>query len=475
MINIISKIKNLPNGVKASAAFFISSVVSMGISYITTPIFTRLLSPDEYGQFSVFSTWVNIFGIFAMFNLSASVFNIGMLDYPEKRDEYSYSMLILSNICTICFFVILLSVYPLIKTWVGLDLPLIILIGVLFLVQPAYNFWTARQRYELRYKWTLFWSILVAFISPVIAIICVFTFNDNKLYARIFGSNITLIVIYFGFYLFLTYKGNFHVKTKYWKSAILFNLPLLPHYLSGYLLGSSDKLMISNLIGDSKTAYYSVAYTVSSVVMIIWNAANASLVPYTYEKCEKKDYKSISTISMIILTVFGATCVAVIMFAPEVVAMVAAPEYKEAIYAIPPIVGGVFFQIHFGIYANILFYYKKPKYVTVATVVSTVLNFILNYIFIKRFGYIAAGYTTLICYLVQAILDYIVMRKIVGESIYNMKYLGGLSLMIIIVSLVSNFLYSYVIVRYIILTVILLLGAVFRKRIVRIFKIIKAR
>ena len=153
--------------------------------------------------------------------------------------------------------------------------------------------------------------------------------------------------------------------------------------------------------------------------------------------------------------------------------MVAAPDYKEAIYAIPPIVGGVFFQIHFGIYANILFYYKKPKYVTVATVFSTVLNLILNYIFIKQFGYIAAGYTTLVCYLVQAILDYIVMKKIVGESIYNMKYLGGLSLMIIIVSLVSNFIYSYVIVRYIILTEILLAGVVFRKKIVRIFKTMK--
>lgn len=65
------------------------------------------------------------------------------------------------------------------------------------------------------------------------------------------------------------------------------------------------------------------------------------------------------------------------------------------------------------------------------------------------------------------------MRKIVGESIYNMKYLGGLSLMIIIVSLVSNFIYSYVIARYLILMVILLAGVVFRKRIVRIFKIMK--
>ena len=242
-MKIKAHIKYIPQGVKASVAFFTASVVTMGISYITTPLFTRLLTADEYGQVSIFFTWVSIFGILAMFNLSAGVFNNGMLDYPDKRDEYSFSMLILSNIITLGFFCILIVTYPLIKSWIGLDFPLILLMGGLFLFQPAYNFWISRQRYELKYKLTFMWSVISAILSPIVAIICILFSSDNRLYARIFGAEIPLILIYIGFYLYLTIKGDFKVQTKYWKGALLFNLPLLPHYLSMYILGGSDKLM----------------------------------------------------------------------------------------------------------------------------------------------------------------------------------------------------------------------------------------
>ena len=50
-----------------------------------------------------------------------------------------------------------------------------------------------------------------------------------------------------------------------------------------YLLSSSDRIMISNLVNDSATAYYTVAYSVASIALIIWNAVNSSLVPFTYE------------------------------------------------------------------------------------------------------------------------------------------------------------------------------------------------
>ena len=71
MSNIIGK------GVKASLAFFIANVITSGISYITTPIYTRMLTTDEFGAVSVFLTWLNLFGIIAMFFFHFVV-NIGM-------------------------------------------------------------------------------------------------------------------------------------------------------------------------------------------------------------------------------------------------------------------------------------------------------------------------------------------------------------------------------------------------------------
>lgn len=469
------RFKDFPVGIKASIAFFFSRVITSGIAYITTPIYTRLLTPEEVGQTSIFLTWLQIFGIIAMFSLSYGVFNNGMIDYPEKRDEYSFSMLIFSNVITLCFTGILLCVYPFCKGIFRMGLPLIFLMCVLFLFQPAYSFWTARQRYELKYKYVVMWTILTAVISPLVSVLCIIILDENKLYARIFGAEIPLLIIYVGFYIYLTIKSKCKINTSYWKTAFLFNLPLIPHYLSSYLLGSMDKLMISWLINDEATAYYSVAYSVAMVATIVWTSINSSLIPFTYECCKKKDYSAVSRVTLSVLVVFTMLCIVMIMLAPELVAIMATSDYMEAIYAIPPIVGGVFFQMQYYIYANVLYYYKKPKYVMYASVTATLLNVILNGIFIPKYGYIAAGYTTLVCYLAQAGMDYFAFKKIVKESVYNMKAIGAMALGVTIVAVFSNFLYEWIVVRYCIIFLLMVLGFVFRKRIIKLFFDLKRR
>ncbi len=473
MGGLLKKIRNLPAGVKASVAFFFASVITSGIAYIVTPIYTRLLSPEEYGKTSVFLTWVQIFGIVAMFCLHYGVFNNGMLDYKEKRDDFSFSMLILSNIITLIFSTVLIALYPFIKSFIDMDFGLVLLMCLLFLFQPAYNFWLARQRYELKYKSTVIWVVVCAVASPLIAVVCILLFNNSRLYARLFGAELTLIFIYVLFYFYLGYKNKFRVNTAYWKSALLFNLPLIPHYLSTYLLGNSNKLMISQLVSDTAAAYYSVAHSVSIVATIVWNAANSSLVPFTYENCQKKNYKAISAVVMPILTAFAAVCVLVIMMAPEVISIMATPEYREAIYVVPPLVGGVFFQMQYFLYANVVYYFKKPKYVMFASITTVCVNLVLNYFLITAFGYIAAGYTTLICYLLQAAIDYFAMKKVAGNRVYDMKYIGILSLIIIVVSLVSNLLYNLIILRYLIVAALFVICIIKRNEIIDMFKNMK--
>lgn len=467
---MFEKIKKLPEGVKASFGYFFASVVTSGISYITTPIFTRILTPEVYGQSSVFFTWLQIFGIIAMFSLQAGVFNNGMLEYPEDRDGYSYSMLVLSNIITLVFFAVLFALYPHINEIIDMDIPLLFLMMFVFLTQPAYNFWTSRQRYEYKYKKTVLVTIIAAVVSPVISIICILLFN-NKLYSRLFGAEVSLIFIYSAFYIYILKHSNGKPNRKYWKEALLFNLPLIPHYLSAYLLGSSDKIMIANLAGNTQAAYYSVAHSIAMVVTIIWSAANASLVPFTYEKCKAKDYKAISRTTLPILFLFAVACIVIILIAPELLLFMASEEYQQAVYVIPPIIGGVFFQVQYYMYANVLYYKKKTTFVMVASVLSAVLNIFLNYLLIPKFGFVAAGYTTIVSYGVQALIDYCAMRKTINNSVYNMKYVICLSVLVVAISIVGNLSYSFVVLRYGILACIMMLAVVFRKRIINVMHI----
>ncbi|MDO5435583.1 MAG: oligosaccharide flippase family protein [Clostridia bacterium] len=475
-MKLLEKWRGLSAGVKASAAYFFAGVISLGMGYITTPVFTNMLSPEEFGQASAFLTWVQVLGIIAMFCLSYGVFNNGMVEHPEDRNGYTYSMLILSNLITLVFSAVLLLLYPVLKDLLKMDLRLVLLMCGLFLVQPAFNLWQTWQRYEYRYKAVIFFSLLLAVAAPVVSIIAVCAAPEGeRLYPRLFGMELTMIAIYAGFHLYLGIRNRFRVKTEYWKAAILFNLPLIPHYLSTYLLSSSDKLMIEHLVGDTAVAYYSVAHTTAAVVLVVWTAVNSSLLPYTYEKCKTEDFSAIDRFTRPILLLFGLCCTALILFAPEVVRIVSNEHYMEAVNVIPPIIGGLFFQVQYYIYANILYYYKKPAGVMAGSVTATVLNLVLNYVFIRKYGYAAAGYTTLISYIVQAVIDYIVMRRAVGRDIYNMKQILCMSAVMIVISLTGGLLYGMPAVRYGILLAMIVSAVVLRKRIAGIIRAVRKK
>lgn len=471
MVRLYRKIITLPNAAKASIAFFVSNLFSKGVSYIVTPIYTRMLSADEYGQVSVFLTWVQILGILATFCLSYGVFNNGMVDYPTERDEYSFSMLIFSNVITIAFAGVLLCCYPFVKEIIRFDIVYVILMCVLFFFQPAYNFWAARQRYELKYKALMFWSILISVLSPMTAILfIIISPHSNRLFARIFGAESTLIAIYAIFYVWLGINNNFKVSTKYWKEAFMFNLPLIPHYLSTHLLGSLDRIMISDIVGDSQTAYYSVAASVAALSTIMWQAVNCSLIPYTYEKCKEKDYRSIDKITYPILMIFAISLVFIIMFAPEIIRIMATEEYMEAIYVVPPIVSAVFFQALYHVFGNIVYYYKKPIYVMIGSVTAIFSNVVLNYFCINKFGYLAAGYTTLASFIIQAAIDYRAIKITVGNSVYNSKHIVIISIFVIGASILSNVFYCIALVRYSIIIIMLLTAFIMRKKIQQVVR-----
>ena len=181
-----------------------------------------------------------------------------------------------------------------------------------------------------------------------------------------------------------------------------------------------------------------------------------------YKNCESKTYRNISNLCIPILALVAVGCSLVILFAPEIIRIMAPGEYYEAIYVVPPIIVGCFFQVHFSLYANIAYYYKKQKIVMVSSITAAALNFVLNYLLIPRYGYIAAGYTTMFSYIVQAVIDYVAMYQGTKHPVYNMRLVILISAGLIIVMGIAMQIYDYWYVRYGLMAVIL--AIVFAKK-----------
>ena len=108
MKTLIQKWRQMPASAKSSIAFVLSSFVLKGISFLTTPIFTRLMDQTQYGIIAEYNSWLSIIDVFALLGLtSAGVFNVGLNDYRDSRDQYISSVLTLCNLTTIGVFGIL--------------------------------------------------------------------------------------------------------------------------------------------------------------------------------------------------------------------------------------------------------------------------------------------------------------------------------------------------------------------------------
>ena len=76
MNKLLDKYKKIPAPVKAGLWFFICTVLQKGIVFLTVPIFTRLLTTEQYGLLTVYQSWMAIISVFTTLNLSAGVFKL---------------------------------------------------------------------------------------------------------------------------------------------------------------------------------------------------------------------------------------------------------------------------------------------------------------------------------------------------------------------------------------------------------------
>lgn len=148
--SLFSRYKSMPAAAKCSIWFAICSVIQKGISLITVPIFTRLLTTEQYGEFSVYQSWYAVISIFATLNLCAGVFNNGMTKYPNEREKYMSSMQGLSTVVTLLLFCVYLPLKDIINDLTGLSTLLMLTIFAECFAAPALAFWSARQRYEFK-------------------------------------------------------------------------------------------------------------------------------------------------------------------------------------------------------------------------------------------------------------------------------------------------------------------------------------
>lgn len=465
---------------RAAMWFVFCNLIQKGISTITVPIFTRLLTTAEYGTYSLYISWFNILTIVTSLNLYYGLFNnaLNRIQNKKERDRYVSSMQGLIATLTVILALIYLPLQDFWSNLLGLSKLVIWLLLAELLVEPALQFWSGRQRFEYRYKTMVSVTMLKSVLNPVVGLILVILARSNKDTARII-SVVAVEVVIAGTVMALQFwRGRTYYDKKQWKYALGFNIPLIPHYLSGAILNQGDRIMIQKMVGESEVGIYSVAYSIGMLVQLFTNAVNNSMTPWMYDNLNRKDYMNIRKNVNYILLFLAGVIVCLLFFVPELVRIFGSQEYYSAIYVVPPVACSVYFVFLYNVFAIPQMYYEKQQFMAIASVMAALLNILLNAIFIPIFGYYAAGYTTVVCYVIYSIGHYVFSRRVcmnnIGDfTVFDSRTILMISLMVFSCSIIFNFLYAFTFLRYGIALVLLVVAVVKHKTIIQILKEIK--
>jgi O-antigen/teichoic acid export membrane protein len=315
------------------------------------------------------------------------------------------------------------------------------------LVRPAFEILLLSERISYHYKKSVALSAAASLGSVIFSILLVVLLED-KLKGRIYGTYLPLILLCLVLYLSF-FRTGFSVKKDCAIYALKICIPYIPHALAMTVLTSTDRIMITHYCGEVETALYSMAYTCALAVTVLWSSVNTAFAPWLGEKIHNKEYPAIYAFSSKYVLIVALPVLGMILLAPEMLYILGGPSYVKAEYVIPPVMGGCFIQFIYSMFVDVEQFQKKTVGMAIASVLGAVINLVLNYLFIPRYGYIAAAYTTLVGYLFLLIAHFYLVTKLKMAQIYNLKCLFGISAGVLAFSFIAKQLYYYNVYRYI--------------------------
>lgn len=471
MQHTVETIKNkylgMSKPVKVAFWFTVCSFLQRGISMIATPIFTRLLSTENYGLYSTYLSWETVLMMLVTLSLYKAMMNLYV--------KYENQEMVLSAVCglelvlSLTWLVIGISFRNLAAEWLGLSPQLVCCLFASFIFQAVVQCWSLYKRYIYDYKTLVAVTLLSTVGSTLFGVVAV-VFVSPTAEARVLSNTIVMALIGIALYYSVFKKGKKFYDKRIWLFSLGFCIPLMPHYLSEFVLQSSDKIMINYLCGPSDVALYSIAYSAGSLINLITNAVNSTFAPYQYQKLKSGEYKVMAKRADQVLFFVAAMLAGIMLFSREIVLIFGGMKYIESVDVIIPICIGVYFNYMFQLFARVQEYYERKLTVVIPSILCAVLNLILNYIFIKLCGYQAAAYTTFFCYALFCFIHYMFYKKVCteilnGTQLYDVKGLLAISVGVMFSGVVITFINRLLWLKYTILVVVLVALIINRKRV----------
>lgn len=399
--------------VKNTIIVAIGKICTQFISFFLLPLYTALLSTEEYGIVDLLNTYISLLVPIFFFQMEQAIFRF-LIDV--RGNENSKKKILSTAVITIVIQIILfLILFAIVGIFIKNEYKYFLVVNVIASMMSGLVLQISRGLGDnTTYSLGSFISGAGNIIFNVI-FIAVFKWGAYGMLLATFLSN--MICTIFIFFRKKLYK-YIHIK-KYDRGTLKelwkFSLPLIPNQLSWWIVNVSDRSIITYILGVGANGIYSAANKFSSICITIFNIFNLTWAESASMHINDEDKSEFfSNIINKTIKLFTSLCIVIIACMPFVFKLLITGEgYADAYYQIPILMISTIFSIAVSLLGSIYVALKKSNKIAKTSILAAIINILVNLLLIKFIGIYAASISTLVSYFAMTIYRYLDVQKYV--------------------------------------------------------------
>lgn len=477
--HVINKIRD--NRLLKNSGIYVSgNIIQKASEFIFLPLWTRFLTPSEYGIVGTLTAYNSLLLPIITMNLynyiSLSYFE--QLDNSEKQKESISSIVLLQIFYSIIIFFILLFLgYIFWEQRISTQIPFYpyipyLLLTALFssLLRIPLTIFQAEQ-HSKKYVITQYSIFLLNFISSLIFIVTL-KMGAEGYFLSVFLANFIVGIIT----ITIIFKKWFILKIDWTavKTSIIYGLPLVPRNIAASISRSVDRIIQERYIPLNILGHYSLGFKISSIIDNIVTSVTLAWMPEYFRLRSSKNYKSqkINEYFQYYVVSLGFVCLLLILFIDIVIKLLFPSTYFDSIIYIRPITFGLFINGIGRFLVMPLFYNKQTQKLLLISVIGSTSSLLLNLLFIPKIGAIASAWITILIQSIIVILDLTFVNKYQDFSTEYSFISKNILVFFICVFIMQNISFSIIIEVLFRIGILLLFYILNVKTIRKIYKII---
>lgn len=395
---------------KNTSILAIGKIGTQFISFFLLPVYTAVLSTEEYGLVDLFTTYVSLAVPLLSLQIDSAIFRF-LIEYREdekKKTNFIFSIII----CVILQVIFAVTVYCIIQPFITLPHKEYLIINVVLVMISNVLLQIARGLGDnIGYSVASFVTAITTICFNIIFLISFHMKSEGMLLATCVGNAACDI------YLLWRLKLRKYISSNCFswsmlKAAFRYSVPLIPNTFSWWVLNASDRTIILHFMGVGANGIISVAHKFSTVVTTFYGIFNLAWTETA--ALHVKDLDSREYFEKMLESVFkfsSSICMGIVALMPFVFGILVNSEYSSAFYQIPIYMLAALLDILVSMYGSIYIANKKTMAIAQTSLIAAIVNIGINIGLIRYIGLYAVSLSTLIAYLIMFLIRYYDSRR----------------------------------------------------------------